>query len=83
MKQPKYKLFKGVNDEWYFHLCAPNGEIIAQSEGYKERRNALKGISSVRDNAPIATVVELKEVELDKHGRSNDDMTKRMDKSPE
>lgn len=28
--------------QWYFHIKAANNKIIAQSEGYKSRRNALK-----------------------------------------
>lgn len=65
MKQPKYRLFKGNDDQWYFHLCAPNGEIIAQSEGYTERHSALNGIKSVKLNAPIAEVVEVQEVKVE------------------
>ena len=32
-KKPKFELFQGVNRDWYWHLKAPNGAIIAVSEG--------------------------------------------------
>lgn len=50
------------NDEWYFHLVAPNGEIIAQSEGYKAKDGAIKGAESVKKYAETAEILE-KEVE--------------------
>lgn len=36
----KFELFTGTNDQWYFHLKAPNGEIILASEGYKTKQGA-------------------------------------------
>lgn len=40
---------------WYFHLIAPNNEIIAQSEGYETMQNCLNGIEAVKQFAPNAT----------------------------
>lgn len=37
-----------------FHLKAGNGQIIASSEVYTTRNACLKGMESVRKNAPIA-----------------------------
>ncbi len=57
MKWPRFSVFRSpVSSEWYWNLRARNGEIIAQSEGYKTRQGALKGIRSVRLNAPVATI---------------------------
>ncbi len=39
-----------------FNLTATNGQIIATSEVYKTRSSCLKGVESVRKNAPIAGV---------------------------
>ena len=39
-----------------FNLKARNGEIIASSEVYNSKASCLKGIESVRKNAPIAAV---------------------------
>ncbi len=46
-----YEVFKGKDDNWYWHLKAGNGEIIAVSEGYSSKQMALHGIESVRKNA--------------------------------
>lgn len=55
----KFELFQSnKNQQWYFHLKAGNGEIICQSEGYKSKQSAEKGIRSVKENASSAKVVE-------------------------
>jgi hypothetical protein len=43
---------------WYFHLKAPNGEIIACSEGYTTKDNCTNGIESVKKYAPNADTHE-------------------------
>ena len=54
-----FHLFRGSNGEWFWHLKAPNGRIIADcGEGYKRRSGALHGIRLVQGNAPLAAVVE-------------------------
>ena len=47
----KYVLFQDKKKEWRFHLKANNGKIILSSEGYKNKRNALNGIDSIKVNA--------------------------------
>jgi uncharacterized protein YegP (UPF0339 family) len=39
-----------------FHLKAPNGEIIAASQGYETKANAHKGIDAIKTHAPGAKV---------------------------
>lgn len=39
-----------------FNLKAGNGEVIATSEVYSSRSSCLKGINSVKTNAPIAAL---------------------------
>jgi uncharacterized protein YegP (UPF0339 family) len=39
-----------------FHLKAPNGEIIAASQGYESKPNAEKGIEAIKKHAPGAAV---------------------------
>jgi len=56
---PKFEIFKGSDDKYYFRLKAANGEIIAQSQGYATKQGAQDGIASVKKNAPIATTVDL------------------------
>jgi len=35
-----------------FHLKAPNGEIVAASQGYESKANAEKDIEAVKTHAP-------------------------------
>ncbi len=51
---PKFQIFKGKDEEFYFRLIARNGENILSSEGYKAKSGALNGIESVRKNADDA-----------------------------
>lgn len=53
----KFEVFKSAEDGfWYFHLKSRNGKIIAQSEGYTRKRNAVKGIAAVKKSANAKTV---------------------------
>ncbi len=56
---PKFELFKGSDDKYYFRLKAANGEIVAHTQGYATKQGAQDGIVSVKKNAPIATTVDL------------------------
>lgn len=59
MAEPKFEVYKDSKGEYRFRLKAPNGEVIAVSEGYTTKANCMNGIESVRENAPIAKVVEI------------------------
>ena len=54
-----FEVYKDIAGEYRFRLKAPNGEIIAVSEGYKAKKSCMNGIESVKKNAPKATIVEL------------------------
>ena len=41
-----------------FHLKAGNGQIIAVSQSYGTKESALKGIASIKKNAPIAKTAD-------------------------
>lgn len=56
-KNPKFELYLDKGGKYRFHLKATNGEIIAVSAAYKEKGSSLKGIESVRRNAPEAEVI--------------------------
>ena len=43
---------------WYFHLVAPNNEIIAQSQGYTTKDSCINGIESIKRYAHTATTEE-------------------------
>ncbi len=59
-KNPKYEIYKDKKGEFRFRLKATNGHIIATSEGYTTEANCLKGIESVKKNAPDAKIEEAK-----------------------
>lgn len=52
----KFVLKKGATSKIHFNLLAGNGQVIATSEAYESRESALKGIESVKANAPGADV---------------------------
>jgi hypothetical protein len=43
---------------WYFHLVAPNNEIVAQSQGYTTKDNCINGIDAIKNYAPTAPTHE-------------------------
>lgn len=47
---------KEVSSGYKFDLKATNGQVIASSEVYKTKASCLKGLESVRKNAPIANL---------------------------
>ena len=51
-------VIKKVNTGIMFNLKADNGQVIAASEGYKAKESCENGIASVRENAPVAEIVE-------------------------
>ncbi len=55
----KFEVYEDKAGEYRFRLKAPNGEIIAVSEGYTRKENALKGVEAVKKYAPEAEVKEL------------------------
>jgi len=60
---PKFEMFRDKSDKYRFRLKAPNGEIIAVSQAYASKAGCMKGIESVKNNAPIADVIEIDEPE--------------------
>ena len=49
---PKFEIYKGKNDEYYFRLFAKNGQNIIGSEGYTSKQGCENGIESVKKNSP-------------------------------
>jgi amphi-Trp domain-containing protein len=50
-RKGKFELFTGADEQWYFRLRAPNGEVILVSEAYHKEQGALDGIEAVKKNA--------------------------------
>ena len=57
-KRPKFEIYVDNAGEFRFRLKATNGEIIAASEGCAAKESCENGIASVRENAPVAEMVE-------------------------
>lgn len=55
----KFEVYLDAKNEYRFRLKAGNGEVIATSEGYKSKDSCLKGIDSVKENAPVADIIEV------------------------
>jgi uncharacterized protein YegP (UPF0339 family) len=52
-----FELFQDAAGEWRWRLVAPNGNIVADSgEGYASKQGAKRGIRSVKEGAPEASI---------------------------
>jgi uncharacterized protein YegP (UPF0339 family) len=47
----KFEIYKDDKREWRFRLKARNGEIIAQSESYKNRLDCLHAVELIKKSA--------------------------------
>ena len=56
-KNPKFQIFQGKDEKYYFRLIAGNGQAIGRSEGYNSKSACQNGINSVKNNStsPIET----------------------------
>ena len=55
----KFTVFKDKAGKFRFNLKAANGEIIAASESYPDKKSALKGIASVQKSSAVAVIVDI------------------------
>lgn len=57
-----YELFQSEKTEkFHFRVKAGNGEVILQSQAYKDKNGALNGIESVKKNGTSESNFEIKE----------------------
>jgi uncharacterized protein YegP (UPF0339 family) len=55
----KFEYWQSTKDGmWYFHLVAPNNEIIAQSQGYTTKDNCINGINATKNYSQTAEINE-------------------------
>jgi uncharacterized protein len=47
----KFEITKDKAGKFRFHLKAPNGEIIAASQGYETKASAEKGVQAIKTEA--------------------------------
>ncbi len=58
LPNPKYELYRDRKRQYHYRLRARNGKIIAAGGGHTDKELCLKGIESVRRNAPKARVID-------------------------
>jgi uncharacterized protein YegP (UPF0339 family) len=56
MMAGKFVVKKGSSGKFRFNLVASNGQVIATSEAYESKASAIKGVESVKRNAPTAEI---------------------------
>ena len=59
MSNPKFQVFKGEDDQFYFRLKAANGEIICASQGYTTKQSCINGIEAIKTVASQSPIEEL------------------------
>lgn len=52
----KFELYTDTAGKFRFRLKASNGQVIASGQAYESKASALKGIDSIRKNAPGAVL---------------------------
>ena len=50
----RFETFKGLDNKYYFHARAANGEIVLQSQSYTTNAKAKAGVASVQSNGLVA-----------------------------
>lgn len=46
--QRNYKVFQGSDGQFYFNVYGSNGEVLATSEGYTRKHDAVRGFKALR-----------------------------------
>ena len=68
MAEAKFEMFKDRKGEFRFRLKAPNGGILAASEGYKGKASCRKGVESLANSVLRAEIVDLTDEEAESQG---------------
>ncbi len=55
----KFEFYKDKTGKYRFRLKASNGQIIATGEAYNSKDACIKGMKSIKKNAPDAPMVEV------------------------
>jgi hypothetical protein len=55
------QVFKGLDGQYYFHVRATNGQILAQSESYATRAGSVSGSASALANGAAASRYEIRD----------------------
>jgi uncharacterized protein len=61
MPETSFEVYKDKGGEWRWRLKAENHQIVASSEGYKEKRDAIESAASMKRwvaNAAMNEMIE-------------------------
>lgn len=53
----RFQYGKNKRGQWYWHLRAKNGEIVAEGEGYKSHRSVMKLYHLLSECVPVLELV--------------------------
>ena len=56
MSLPRFEVWRGADAQWYWHLRAQNGQVVAQGEGYQRKGGALGGVEALKRSAARASI---------------------------
>ena len=59
MKMPRFQIYQDSAGYYRWRLIAGNGEIVAGSEGYSSKQNAIRSAYRIKELAPTASVTEV------------------------
>ena len=54
----RFEITKDKEGKFRFHLEAPNGKIMLQSQAYTEKHSAKDTIESIKENAGKAEIID-------------------------
>ena len=54
VRQVRFEIFRGRDDQFYARCVSRNGRILMSSEGYRTKRGALGAVEAIRDTASTA-----------------------------
>ena len=56
MASYKFEIFKDSVGEFRFRFKSPNGQTVAQSQGYTTKQSAIDGATVIKNNAKDAEI---------------------------
>lgn len=54
----KFEISTDKEGKFRFHLIAPNGKVMLQSQAYSEKHSAQETIDSIKEHAAKAEIVD-------------------------
>lgn len=58
-REYRFRYFQGKDDQWYWHLVAPNQEKLGHGEGYVNKSGVKRALENIRTEMGRADVVSI------------------------